>query len=1117
MLRKTLVVGVGGTGGKTVRVLYQSLLRQLRASGWDKPELPECWQLLWIDTLNPQRPDHFPAPLMPESNYFSIVPGRNTGWQQIDSGMQTSFKVSADRKQALSSWFPETVMFDITGGAGACRTVGRAIAASQLGRIKGKLVEINKRLMSNEALADEQWLINKGICTAGAQGKPLVVLISSLAGGSGSGMFIDVAEAIKSVNPEFNSQTMLNILYGPDVFGSLKANSPHSVKMISQNVLGAVNELTRSAWSAAPAGGTELLFNRGQLTGIQQVDGLGPGVGGRYTFLIGAQTAGINGSPLPLGETNEIYQAVAESLTPLVGDENFQDQMASFLENNNYPNSGQAASTVDNTGLRLEVDKYILPFSALGFSRLSLGMDRFADYATEVLARESMEKLLWPHTQDVMLGGKNPQQKVADRVSALKDHFIQKSPINEEGRDGPQSNKIIERLRPDATSIIRGGISSIESAAGASPGSAEDWKIRLQGAMANNRSEIESELSKKLTDNAKAWVTKIQGELIDYVTASVVREGISVTSALVRELATKTEAVAKTEMFPDALDAQREAQSVGGKISAALANLGHILPNTTPVEKAMSAINLGFERTANFDLYNLTGNLMIDLAQNFLDPLADALDDAFTLLRMEASGDDFQSWPRWDRPVPDHLKPGVTEITLIKPAEYATTMKELAETDMGAGSQWQSLLIERVLTGKTSDGSVLQNKTDAIGETFINRDQSWSPKDAGISDGNSSSLQVSMPQRARDFRIRAGRVSRAENTTFGRFVATNLGSYLAASQESMPVRLQRSQKFQEALNHALARSAPLTALDLNFVRDVHGDPAGGIPQLPALIMSEVPQQIRDLALPNGDGSSIMAASLTSAGFPASVPSNPRVIDVKEITFFQALSQTAHPIVFDSLWAPIHESWTTIADREDIRMSWWRLRRAMPLADALPLSPEVLEWMMTGWFAGMFLHEISVDSSHPTRGPKVSIQAENGKGLDFPHPLLATVTPDAELDLPAFVLLSVSLATMFANVNRDLGQLDPYKRLRKLGENVKTDVKTWINDGVSPSGQEAPLESAEERKTDLVNQLEEAEKRYSQLFSDADASEVIFGHPQIWELRDVVNKAFADIRAAVERA
>ncbi len=44
-----MFIGVGGSGGKTLRYIWRELERQLDAAGWDKPHLPSCVGFLHID------------------------------------------------------------------------------------------------------------------------------------------------------------------------------------------------------------------------------------------------------------------------------------------------------------------------------------------------------------------------------------------------------------------------------------------------------------------------------------------------------------------------------------------------------------------------------------------------------------------------------------------------------------------------------------------------------------------------------------------------------------------------------------------------------------------------------------------------------------------------------------------------------------------------------------------------------------------------------------------------------------------------------------------------------------------------------------------------------------
>ena len=72
MLSKFLLVGVGGSGGKTLRALRNNLELKLSQSNW-KEGLPMGWQLLHIDSPVNQDGTGFPAPMLPTDNFHQVV------------------------------------------------------------------------------------------------------------------------------------------------------------------------------------------------------------------------------------------------------------------------------------------------------------------------------------------------------------------------------------------------------------------------------------------------------------------------------------------------------------------------------------------------------------------------------------------------------------------------------------------------------------------------------------------------------------------------------------------------------------------------------------------------------------------------------------------------------------------------------------------------------------------------------------------------------------------------------------------------------------------------------------------------------------------------------------
>ena len=203
MLGPMLFVGVGGSGGNTVRAIREILTQRLESLGW-QGEFPACWQTLWIDTIYNQGKGGFPAPILPADSYLGLVPG-NVSFQTIQSQIINSVPIN-QRNHVLSGWLPRTNPVPIAKGAGQFRAIGRSIGVAQFSQMTAFLSQAYNRLTSAKANSDLAKLNQLFEIPTDAKSAPVTsFVISSMAGGSGSGLFQDVAHLLKLIDTDLDN------------------------------------------------------------------------------------------------------------------------------------------------------------------------------------------------------------------------------------------------------------------------------------------------------------------------------------------------------------------------------------------------------------------------------------------------------------------------------------------------------------------------------------------------------------------------------------------------------------------------------------------------------------------------------------------------------------------------------------------------------------------------------------------------------------------------------------------------------------------------------------------------------------------------------------------------
>jgi len=240
MYRPFVFVGLGGSGGKTLRFLKAGLRRWLDDHEWDEPGVPEAWQFLHIDT--PTIPDgkelnQF-VPMLEPGEYVGLV-GDGVDYQAVSNALDNIEGMSDE----LLGWRidPVSLGVPISEGAGQFRAVGRTVAMLQGKTIRNRLRNSFDRVKTPHARAQLGALYSKatGLAPASAYPAPTVVVVSSLAGGTGAGLLVNVCDLLREL--EDGSHT-LAVLYTPEVFGTVAGAGVHP------NSLAAISEILNGHW-----------------------------------------------------------------------------------------------------------------------------------------------------------------------------------------------------------------------------------------------------------------------------------------------------------------------------------------------------------------------------------------------------------------------------------------------------------------------------------------------------------------------------------------------------------------------------------------------------------------------------------------------------------------------------------------------------------------------------------------------------------------------------------------------------------------------------------------------------------------------------------------------------
>ncbi|MFD9700838.1 tubulin-like doman-containing protein [Lentzea sp. NPDC059081] len=1057
MLQPFLFVGVGGSGGDTLRFLHRELSQRLRRAGITR--MPSGWQFVHIDTrVTEEYADGLPH--SPNSDYVPLA-SRNVSYRRLVTAVND--RPSAVRA-AFSGWRPDPdrVHVAIEEGAGQYRAIGRAVAIHRMQQINTSLALAVQRVEQADALAslDDVAAALLGERPGGTAPTPIVVVFSSLAGGTGSGIFLDVCDLLRGLDRTWTDNSVA-VLYAPDVFRELRDDLR---KGVQANALATVSEMLAGHWLADP-GPDPVHVAAGAV--FQDMRRSGPA----HSFLVG-----MSNGQLTFHDQNDVFGVVARSMAAWATSPAIQQQFSSYVQSNWQ----QGADRADPLGLvKSSLD---MPFSALGYASVTLGRDLFRLYSAQCLARASAERLLF-----------GPTGKQADLDEAVRQREKEFG-RSARGLTNATQKSLFDKLNPRRSEALAAERSEVLKTVGVVPREIGEWASVISTAVDNR---VEGFLSRQrpiLWRLAEAWANEVQGLLLKEIRESIVADGIVVTHLLVRSLIDDivgTEVPSTHDLSIQ--DDQRAAEFVSEIVKAlgsapARGWFGGRKLFGPENERVVGGVNRGIEaamgRGFDAEVRRLCAELLADFAENLLERLSGELATAVHQLREDSTpGSDgtpalTSQWPQGPAyPVPLALRPSRTRFLVDPVEDYPRVFTDLlceASGEQLSGDAITAAVRAVLLTDRGAD--------DTSTIKLLEQTSSWQPVAVRLWSGRQKVEQSAA------FRVRASATDLLgrcdawvwEVRGFSEYLRHTLSDALGDDQPDI-VQQERLRRFVNGLEQAIAASAPLVRLD-NGYTSRYLDPGAAayrplISPIPLKPGSQAYDQTKNLLMRHLRLDEDRVVAQFSTKGPSDV----------ELTSF--LSAPCHPIAFSSLTEPIQGDWQTRRGEPSKREGFARWRRARPLPRAVPLPFAERRALVRGW---LLAHAVKTEIRIDEAGEQLHMRTRLTTPLTFK---VFTTTPDVSdaFDTLAALLESMPLV-LIEHLDRDPIALRSYQELLKLDGNRDQIVM----------GTEGALAALKEA---LVTLESEAERRLPAMVP-ADVE-------RAWDLREDIFDALRVIREIVE--
>lgn len=1097
-MRKVLMVGLGGSGGKTLGFLMDELKFALSREGWHGRKLPACWQFLHLDV--PGAADGAGVGLAANvetqgGRYLGLAGGVTGGYASFSENLQERFESQSPSDLAYAArWLPDdgANAIDIKGGAGAFRAVGRVVTLSKANDIHQTLSSMIDELNASTAEATEIGRLLKfdNPDSLAAQ-PPLVFVVSSLSGGSGASMVFDVSDIIRSltVNGKFDGEHVGAFLYTADVFKALDifGAAPGSLATISELINSGprVQEgWTAQDWSRFGIGAA-----------VPRARGRGPAV----VFPIGGS---FNGVDLGKARPEDVYRAFSRTLAPIFIDEGVQTFLFSYMMTNFQAEAKGASDNIGISSDPVSTVTEVTHFAAIGSATLSLGRERFEEYAAQRIAREAIEVLINGHMTDKT---KTPQEMIDFHADALQGLFWSVF----------KPARVAGGMKQDPNNYIEAVYNEAERQQFGQQQAREVLSKYLKGMTADNvaglvRSSLERDLrpvlelgQSKLYKQSESWIKHLHETLEEAYLRVAATQGLSVANESVSKARKLMwdEVGEKIRQGMEVLKNSPAAPNPVKKVLDQVASMGKtpLNPGTPQSDQLIRVLAVEIAQLLKIEAGGLVVKALQDFEPKLEAPLLDAgrklLGDLSTTMqqkvvqRVQAAYRDAHPvlWPSDNSSVPGHFSSAVNEILIEDPETFPATFESLIQISTGNNQNGVRVAAAQAITRlRLEDATNLfeeitdweKNNLDVGAYPHLDREAEWLPQVVAA--------RVARPAAAARYKLRLSPSDlisfsrhwvQLPNTPIKLHTSQGMAEWAQDPELSLAERNKRLSKIQTSFVTAAQAAAPLVDIDEAMVSKIHGQSAIGIKynfsRIPFQTAGEELSSLQSYfrALPQAIHNSQAIENATNP---------PPVTPINHVFISTTAASPYLPMAFRSLTQPIRDSWkAAISNGTD--SAWWTWRRARPLQDYVPANKKWVAAFLQGWIMGRLTGRIQLeDIGNGKDGSRVRVYTPE-ESFAFDEVLLGTRQLNlrksaphdtAAWNIPAVLLESLALAIMNCQ-GGDVSPLNPYLAVVRSGKNLKwgsgsgkgaiggsrdhaNDLDYWYNQGQVQGGRKSQI-------------------------------------------------------------